>query len=222
MLDARMRESHMPGSSTQNFQEPETQRQWSDKAIARTTPALLALFSLVTLGSRPRRTRPARPPVRRLVSQAAPDVQRRPRRRAPGTLGERPFSDFRPMPGHGKNPRSARSTPARRGMLPRLSTLPRKHSPSGFAQSRAEGMSRLVLDRTFQKRPDQPFAALQHREGWSRVQGKTCDRLQHVMKNRADQHLHQSGPMSRLARQFWLPSLAELQPRLSLPSSSSR
>jgi len=27
----------------------ETQRQWSDKAIARTTPALLALFSLVTL-----------------------------------------------------------------------------------------------------------------------------------------------------------------------------
>lgn len=27
----------------------ETQRQWSDKAIARTTPLLLALFSLVTL-----------------------------------------------------------------------------------------------------------------------------------------------------------------------------
>jgi hypothetical protein len=27
----------------------ETQRQWTDKAIARTTPALLALFSLVTL-----------------------------------------------------------------------------------------------------------------------------------------------------------------------------
>ena len=27
----------------------ETQRQWSDKAIARTTPALLAMFSLVTL-----------------------------------------------------------------------------------------------------------------------------------------------------------------------------
>src|SRR5919109_1020091 len=27
----------------------ETQRQWSDQAIARTTPALLALFSLVTL-----------------------------------------------------------------------------------------------------------------------------------------------------------------------------
>jgi hypothetical protein len=27
----------------------ETQRQWSDQAIARTTPGLLALFSLVTL-----------------------------------------------------------------------------------------------------------------------------------------------------------------------------
>ncbi len=27
----------------------ETQRQWSDKAIARTTPALLGLFSLVTI-----------------------------------------------------------------------------------------------------------------------------------------------------------------------------
>lgn len=29
----------------------ETQRQWSDKAIARTTPALLGLFSLVTVWS---------------------------------------------------------------------------------------------------------------------------------------------------------------------------
>jgi hypothetical protein len=27
----------------------ETQRQWSDRAIARTTPALLGLYSLVTL-----------------------------------------------------------------------------------------------------------------------------------------------------------------------------
>jgi hypothetical protein len=27
----------------------ETQRQWSDKAVARTTPCLLGLFSLVTL-----------------------------------------------------------------------------------------------------------------------------------------------------------------------------
>src|SRR3954447_20942036 len=93
------------------------------------------------LGSRPRRTRPSRPPVRRLVSQAAPDVQRRPRRCAPTTLGGRTFSGFRPMPGHGKNPRSARSTPARRGMLPRLSIPTRKQNPTGFAQSRAELLS---------------------------------------------------------------------------------
>ncbi len=32
----------------------ETQRQWSDLAILRTTPALLALFSLVTLYAHPR------------------------------------------------------------------------------------------------------------------------------------------------------------------------
>lgn len=33
----------------------ETQRQWSDKAIARSTPVLLGLFSLVTLLAWPRR-----------------------------------------------------------------------------------------------------------------------------------------------------------------------
>lgn len=32
----------------------ETQRQWSDRAILRTTPALLGLFSLVTLYAHPR------------------------------------------------------------------------------------------------------------------------------------------------------------------------
>ncbi|MBM1175628.1 hypothetical protein JQC81_32730, partial [Microvirga arabica] len=44
----------------------ETQRQWSDKAIARTTPCLLALFSIVTLmaGRLPARER-------RQVAQAA-------------------------------------------------------------------------------------------------------------------------------------------------------
>ncbi len=39
----------------------ETQRQWSDRAIARTTPALLGLFSLVTLLAHPHLT--ASPPV---------------------------------------------------------------------------------------------------------------------------------------------------------------
>src|SRR3954469_26007406 len=42
------------------------------------------------------------------------------------------------MPGHGKNPRSARQPLARRGMLPRLSIPTRKQNPTGFAQSRAD------------------------------------------------------------------------------------
>jgi hypothetical protein len=37
------------GSSVRRHLGVETQRQWSDPAIARTTPALLGLFSLVTL-----------------------------------------------------------------------------------------------------------------------------------------------------------------------------
>ena len=54
-----------------------TQRQWSDRAIARTTPCLLALFSIVTLLAR---TLPAR--QRRdggcMVPQSPPDLLRRP------------------------------------------------------------------------------------------------------------------------------------------------
>lgn len=41
----------------------ETQRQWSDRAIARTTPALFGLFSLVTLAAHPVMNHPT-PPVR--------------------------------------------------------------------------------------------------------------------------------------------------------------
>src|SRR6476619_6668672 len=37
----------------------ETQRQWSEQAIRRTTPALLGLFSLVTLVAHPRLVQPA-------------------------------------------------------------------------------------------------------------------------------------------------------------------
>src|SRR3954463_10102281 len=44
------------------------------------------------------------------------------------------------MPGHGKNPRSARQPLARRGMLPRLSIPTRKQNPTGFAQRRAENL----------------------------------------------------------------------------------
>ena len=56
----------------------ETQRQWSDKAIARTTPCLLALFSIVTLLAA--RSRPANGTGRggRMVPQTAPDLRRCP------------------------------------------------------------------------------------------------------------------------------------------------
>jgi hypothetical protein len=42
----------------------ETQRQWSDKAIVRTTPALLALFSLITVLAH-QKARHGRLPIRR-------------------------------------------------------------------------------------------------------------------------------------------------------------
>src|SRR3954454_11973789 len=50
------------------------------------------------------------------------------------------------MPGHGKNPRSARQPLARRGMLPRLSIPTRKQNPTGFAQSRAEHVLKKPAD----------------------------------------------------------------------------
>ena len=66
----------------------ETQRQWSDKAIARSTPVLLSLFSLVTLLASC--LEPPKPPTRprfELVSQARSDLLRRPRCRAAPFLG---------------------------------------------------------------------------------------------------------------------------------------
>jgi hypothetical protein len=45
-----------------------------------------------------------------------------------------------------------------------------------------EGALRLVLDRTIEGFQTQPFIALQHKDGWSEVQGKTCGRLEHVLK----------------------------------------
>ena len=49
----------------------ETQRQWSDKAIARTTPALLGLFSLVTLLAH-RHVRRGKLPMRQAVWYVKP------------------------------------------------------------------------------------------------------------------------------------------------------
>ncbi len=54
----------------------ETQRQWSDLAIARTTPILLGLFSWTTLGRpRPAATSSHHPAHRRLVRQAVADLR---------------------------------------------------------------------------------------------------------------------------------------------------
>jgi hypothetical protein len=49
----------------------ETQRQWSELAIRRTTPALLGLFSLVTLLAHPRMTATTARPTPRVIRQAA-------------------------------------------------------------------------------------------------------------------------------------------------------
>ena len=55
----------------------ETQRQWSEVAIRRTTPALLGLFSLVTLLAHRHMPGPlGRSPAGRLVSQAPADLRR--------------------------------------------------------------------------------------------------------------------------------------------------
>lgn len=60
----------------------ETQRQWSHTAIARTTPCLFALFSIVTLlAARPRATN-GNDRSRRVVPQVAPDLRRCSRCRA--------------------------------------------------------------------------------------------------------------------------------------------
>ncbi len=70
----------------------ESQRQWSDKAIARTTPALLGLYSLVCLMAH-RLTMPAPlcPPFDELVRQDPSDVLRCAGVRAPGYLGRKVF-----------------------------------------------------------------------------------------------------------------------------------
>ena len=73
----------------------ETQRQWSDRATARTTPGLLALFSMITLlaGRMPKRHR-------RSVTAAAwypkarPNLLRRPRDRAPCDLARTEFPNI--------------------------------------------------------------------------------------------------------------------------------
>ena len=75
----------------------ETQRQWSDLAILRTTPALLGLFSLVTLwAARLEAERGISPEWRPLVPETRAHVQRRPR---PGPARTVDGADFRVLAG---------------------------------------------------------------------------------------------------------------------------
>ena len=70
----------------------ETGRGWSEKTIRRTTPALLGLFSFVTLVAHEHWSRHAARPGRRLVPQTGADLRRRHRRCAPFPVGA-VFSD---------------------------------------------------------------------------------------------------------------------------------
>ena len=74
----------------------ETQRQWSDPAIARTTPALLGLFSLIALWAHDLYA--LRTPAathRKLVPETPPDLQRRAGRSPPRTMGRTQISTRR-------------------------------------------------------------------------------------------------------------------------------
>ena len=77
----------------------ETQRQWSDRAVARTMPCLLALFSIVTLL--------AARLGRRLVPQEAADLLRHPRRRPPSGLGRARFAHLPACTGGHRTPSGA-------------------------------------------------------------------------------------------------------------------
>jgi hypothetical protein len=93
----------------------ETQRQWSDLAILRTTPVLLGLFSLVTLWAGDLMGMP--PPHRihggHLVCQAAADLQRRHRRGPPGALVPNGIIDVPARPGDHRNSHYSAAAPGR-------------------------------------------------------------------------------------------------------------
>jgi hypothetical protein len=109
----------------------ETQRQWSDRAIARTTPCLLGLFSVVTLLAAVGTSGPNQPPRpaprlgRRLVPQAAANLRRHPRGgSAPGLAR----AGFPHLPAH----MQAEKNPSR---------TPRRHRPCALLR-RMNGQSR--------------------------------------------------------------------------------
>lgn len=99
----------------------ETQRQWSDLAIRRTTPALLGLFSLVTLwAGELTGVSAAAPTGGRLVRQAAADLQRRHRRGPPSVLVPGGIVDVPAKPGDHRNSHRPAATPGRHRRLRRL------------------------------------------------------------------------------------------------------
>ena len=98
----------------------ESQRQWSDKAIARTTPALLGpLQSHLAVGLRSAEL--IQHPIRRsLVSQDQPHLLRRDRRHPPCPLGRRHFSTLAARPKTPKNPARPHRAHGRGIMLRRI------------------------------------------------------------------------------------------------------
>jgi glycogen debranching enzyme len=97
----------------------ETQRQWSDRAIRRTTPARLALFALVTLMAH--RLDPPPPRCGRPCGMRTSCPRRRcPRPRPPGALAGRPFRALACRTRHGPNPARLVRSPHRHARLRRV------------------------------------------------------------------------------------------------------
>jgi len=78
----------------------ETQRQWSDKAILRTTPALLSLFSIVTLWAHDlSKSRKLKPRTAAWYSKSIPDLQRWQSPRYVANMGPSDFFHVSAAPG---------------------------------------------------------------------------------------------------------------------------
>ena len=101
----------------------ESQRQWSDLAILRTTPALLGLFSLVTLWASHLATERGPAPERvRWYPKPLPTFGERPRARPARSVDRAGFCHLPGRPDLTENPgRSARPPPP--GRLPPAVTL---------------------------------------------------------------------------------------------------
>ena len=104
----------------------ETQRQWSDKAILRSTPALLGLFSIVTLFAHELcQITKAQTQDGRMVSEGSSDLQRRNRRRTPRNLGASDFFHVTAAPRPYRNSAAHLAAHAKR---PRIRRLDRPNS----------------------------------------------------------------------------------------------